>query len=206
MINKTKVAIVGIEWDVVDLIDSIPELEIAGFFDLVPSELGGLTYLGPDTEWETIKKTDPSLKVVLALDDPDKRSELLEHYGSDSVISLPSPHAHISKRATIGIGSVIQRGAVIMPRAFLGDACKINVNATVHHEAQIGNFCTLAPGAQILGRVVLEEGVYVGAGAIIRQRCRIGSGSIIGAGAVVVHDVPPDVTVVGIPAKEKVRV
>lgn len=82
-------------------------------------------------------------------------------------------------------------------------AVKSIVNATVHHEAEIGHFCTLAPGAQILGRVILEDRVYIDAGAIVRQRCRIGTGAIIGAGAVVVRDIPPGITVVGVPANRQ---
>lgn len=200
--SRHKVALIGIEWDVMDLIESIPELEVVGFFDLNPqSELKGFLHLGNDDSWFEFRKKEPTVKIALALDFPNIRAHLFEHYGEESIITLISPHAYVSPRASIGHGSLIQRGVTVMPQAEIGTNCKINVNATVHHEAQIGNFCTLAPSSLVLGRVVIEDQVYVGAGAIIRQRCRIGKGATIGAGAVVVKDVPPGVTVVGVPAK-----
>jgi acetyltransferase-like isoleucine patch superfamily enzyme len=45
----------------------------------------------------------------------------------------------------------------------------------------------------------------VGAGAVIRQGIQIGDGAVVGAGAVVVKDVPPGVTVVGVPARVLVK-
>lgn len=202
--QKEKVAIIGIEWDVVDLIESFSHLEISGFFDTNPdSHFGNFAFFGSDDSWQKVKTNNPSLKAILALDNPLLRARLFEHYGKKALVTLISPHSYISSRASVGEGSIVQRGVTIMPQAILGNGCKINVNATVHHEAKIGNFCTLAPGAQILGRVVLEDEVYIGAGAIIRQRCRIGKGSVVGAGAVVVRDIPPGITVVGVPAKDK---
>jgi sugar O-acyltransferase (sialic acid O-acetyltransferase NeuD family) len=205
MSNKLRIALAGIDWDIVDLIDSTPHLEIAGYFDPSLSTFGEFKHFGDDCFWGAIKATQPSLKVVLAVDKPVNKAKLFYEYGEESIMTLISPHAHISKRAVVGGGSIIQRGVTILPQASLGRACKVHLNATIHHEAVIHDFCTIAPGAQLLGNVVLEEGVYVGAGAVIRQRCRIGSGSIVGAGAVVVQDVPPHVTVVGVPAKLLVR-
>jgi serine O-acetyltransferase len=47
----------------------------------------------------------------------------------------------------------------------------------------------------------ISDGVLIGAGAIILGNIRIGLCARIGAGSVVVKDVPPRVTVVGVPAK-----
>jgi sugar O-acyltransferase (sialic acid O-acetyltransferase NeuD family) len=199
----TKVALISLEWDVIDLIESIPGLEILGVFDRFSSNpIEGLIRLGDDDSWPSISKKYPSLKAVLALDPPSLRSYLFDHYGCDSLLTLISPHAYVSKHSLIGPGSLIQRGTTIMPKVKIGKGCKLNVNVTVHHEAIIGNFCTLAPSAVVLGRVVIEDQAYIGAGAVIRQRCRIGKAAVIGAGAVVVKDVPAGVTMVGVPARK----
>lgn len=47
----------------------------------------------------------------------------------------------------------------------------------------------------------VRQGVLVGAGAKILGNIEIGEGSKVGAGSVVLNDVPPHVTVVGVPAK-----
>lgn len=48
--------------------------------------------------------------------------------------------------------------------------------------------------------IILRQGCYVGAGAIIVPGVIVGENAIIGAGAVVTHIVPPNSTVVGVPA------
>lgn len=199
--RKTHVAVVSVEWDVVDLIESIPELSMAGFFDPNPDlYVGEFNYFGSEDAWKKTQALIPGLKVVLALDFPSIRAHLFEFYGERSLLTLISPHAYVSHRSPIGVGSIIQRGVTVMPNVKIGNGCKLNINASVHHDVQIGHFSTLAPGSTLLGRVIVEDQVYVGAGAIIRQRCRIGRGATIGAGAVVVRDVPPGATVVGVPA------
>jgi serine O-acetyltransferase len=47
--------------------------------------------------------------------------------------------------------------------------------------------------------------IFVGCGARIVGPVSIGDGARIGANAVVLNDVPPDTTVVGIPARPVVR-
>jgi serine O-acetyltransferase len=47
----------------------------------------------------------------------------------------------------------------------------------------------------------LGDNVFIGCGAKIIGPVTIGNGARVGANAVVVHDVPADTTVVGIPAK-----
>jgi len=196
------VALISVEWDVRDLLDSIGEFHIVGFFDASPqSEMDDLVHLGTDNEWQRVANEHPDWKVVLAVDPPSIRNLLFNHYKENAFLTIISPHSYVSTRASVGTASVIQRGVTIMPNVKIGKGCKLNVNSTVHHDVIIGDFCTLAPQALVLGKAILEEQVYVGAGAIIRQRCRIGKGATIGAGAVVVKDVPPGVTVMGIPAK-----
>ncbi|HEX3344244.1 MAG TPA: serine acetyltransferase, partial [Polyangiaceae bacterium] len=48
---------------------------------------------------------------------------------------------------------------------------------------------------------VLGSNIHIGAGAKIFGPIAVGDGARIGANAVVVHDVAPDTTVVGVPAK-----
>jgi sugar O-acyltransferase (sialic acid O-acetyltransferase NeuD family) len=199
------IAIVSLEWDVVDLVESLGAFRIVGFIETSPDcGTRDLRYLGSDDAWVDIRADIPDLKIALAIDHPASRARLFQHYEA-AAIELRSTAAYVSPRAVVGEGSIVQRGVTIMPHAYIGTACKLNVNCTVHHDAKIGAFSTLAPGSQVLGNVTIEERVYIGAGAVIRQRCRIGEGAIVGAGAVVVEDVPPGAVVVGVPAARRLK-
>ena len=64
------------------------------------------------------------------------------------------------------------------------------------HKSPRGYWGGKKPGAPII-----EDDVTIGAGAKIIGGIRVGKGATIGANAVVLNDVPPESTVVGIPAK-----
>lgn len=78
-------------------------------------------------------------------------------------------------------------GIVIARPAKIGARCKIRHQVTI---SDSGN-----------GSAVIGDDVRIGAGAKIIGGVKIGDRAVIGANAVVVHDVPDDATVVGIPAR-----
>ncbi len=49
--------------------------------------------------------------------------------------------------------------------------------------------------------IVIEDNVWIGGGAIVLAGVTVGLNSVVGAGAVVTKDVPPNVVVVGNPAR-----
>jgi serine O-acetyltransferase len=76
----------------------------------------------------------------------------------------------------------------------------------VHRNTVLGNNVVISPNVVIggrngAGRVVIEDDVLVGAGACILGSVVVGRGAKIGANAVVLSDVPPQATVVGVPAR-----
>jgi serine O-acetyltransferase len=89
---------------------------------------------------------------------------------------------------SIGPGLFIQHGiATIIAARKIGKSCWINQQVTIGFSnvsdcPTLGDNVTVCAGAKIIGDVT------------------VGDNSVIGANAVVVKDVPPDVTVVGVPA------
>jgi len=89
---------------------------------------------------------------------------------------------------TIGSGLFIQHGfSTIISAKSIGQNCWINQQVTIGYSnltdtPTIGDCVRITAGAQVFGNII------------------IGNNSIIGANAVVFKDVPPNCTVVGVPA------
>ena len=102
-------------------------------------------------------------------------------------------------------GIEIHPGAVIGRRFFIDHGMGIVIGET----AEIGDDVTLYQGVTLGGvsldpgkrHPTLGNGVVVGAGAAVLGPFTVGDGARIGSNAVVVREVPPGVTVTGIPAR-----
>lgn len=100
-------------------------------------------------------------------------------------------------------GQVVFPGARIGNNVELGEHVHVQFNATISHGCRVGDYVTVCPGAVLSGEVTVEADVFIGAGAVVvHGGITIGRGALIGAGAVVIDNVPPGVTVAGVPARK----
>jgi serine O-acetyltransferase len=100
-------------------------------------------------------------------------------------------------------------GIEIHPAAKIGEALFIDhgTGVVIGETAEIGDNVTLYQGVTLGGtgfargkrHPTVEDDVVVGSGAKLLGPIRVGRGSKIGANSVVIHDVPPNSTVVGNP-------
>ncbi len=110
----------------------------------------------------------------------------------------------LSQCARLLTGIEIHPGAIIGRRVFIDHGAGVVIGET----AIIGNDVTLYQGVTLGGtghehgkrHPTLRDGVFAGSNAQILGNICIGENSRIGAGSVVLHDVPPNSTVVGVPA------
>jgi serine O-acetyltransferase len=102
-------------------------------------------------------------------------------------------------------GIEIHPGAVIGQRLFIdhgmgvviGETCEIGNNVTIYQGVTLGG-----TGKEKGKRhPTIEDNVLIASGAKILGSMTIGKNSRIGAGSVVLHEVPPNSTVVGIPGR-----
>lgn len=102
------------------------------------------------------------------------------------------PGAEVGRRVFIDHGA----GVVIGETAVIGD------DVTIFHGVTLGGTGKATGGKR---HPTIGSGVLIGAGAQVLGAIEVGDGARIGAGAVVLKDVPPHVTVAGVPARVVVR-
>lgn len=95
--------------------------------------------------------------------------------------------------AAIGPGFFIDHGSGVV----IGETAVIGRDVTLYHGVTLGGV-SWSPGKR---HPTLGDRVMVGAGAKILGPVTVGEGARIGANSVVIEDVPPEVTMVGIPAR-----
>lgn len=114
------------------------------------------------------------------------------------VFYRPEPTLFIRQASNIGRGLFIQHGFSTVINATIGENGWINQQVSIGFNDDSGR----AP--------VLGNNVRVGAGAKVLGPISVGDNVLIGANAVVVKNIPPNCTVVGVPAyivkKDGVRV
>ena len=95
--------------------------------------------------------------------------------------------------ATIGNRFFIDHGAGVV----IGETAEIGDDVTLYHGVTLGG-TSWSPGKR---HPTLKDGVLVGAGAKILGPIIVGENARVGANSVVIENVPPGMTVVGIPGK-----
>lgn len=118
-------------------------------------------------------------------------ARLLSHLGRFLTGIEIHPGARIGQRLIIDHGM----GVVVGETAEVGD------DVHMYHGVTLGG-TSLSHGKR---HPTIGNGVIIGAGAKVLGAIAVGAGARIGANAVVVADVPPGVTVVGIPARVALR-
>jgi len=154
-------------------------------------------------EWRAL--VDGELGFSVTIGNPHGRARLAiaERLKASGLVPVSAVHhtAWIAESATIGEGCQILAGAIVAVEAKIGRHCIINTRASVDHECVLEDGTEIGPGAILTGVVRVETGAWVAAGATVLPRLTIGADAIVGAGAVVTRDVPPSMTVIGVPAR-----
>ncbi|MGA8911402.1 MAG: DapH/DapD/GlmU-related protein [Nitrososphaeraceae archaeon] len=102
---------------------------------------------------------------------------------------------HIDYKVKIGENTRIEGSVYIPPLTIIGGNVFIGPGATFTNDPY--------PMSPRMAGIIVEDGVIIGSRAVIKPGVRIGQNSVVAMAAVVTRDVPPDVVVMGHPARIK---
>ena len=103
--------------------------------------------------------------------------------------------AHIDYNVKIGENTKIEGMAYLPPLSRIGKNVFIGPNAALTNDPY--------PMCDKMIGITIEDGAIIGARAVIKAGVTVGKNSVVAMGSVVTKDVPPNVVVVGVPAKVK---
>jgi UDP-2-acetamido-3-amino-2,3-dideoxy-glucuronate N-acetyltransferase len=107
--------------------------------------------------------------------------------------------AFIGARCKISSHTFICSGVEIEDEVFIGHGVMF-INDR-HPRAVNADGALQREGDWVLEKTVVRRGAAIGSGAVIMCGVEIGAGAMVAAGALVTRDVPPNATVIGVPAR-----
>lgn len=180
----------------IDVIEQQGQFTIAGLTgtaDEVGRQVLGYQVVGTDADLDgALAEIGTALITIGQIKTPELRMRLFDIIvGSGCAIPLiVSPHAYVSRHASIGAGSIVMHGAVVNAGAVIGRNCILNSNSLVEHDSIVGDHCHIATAASVNSGVRIGDGAFVGSNASVRQGVEIGPRCVIGMGQRVLADCP----------------
>lgn len=193
-----------IQWLIERINQQNPTWRILGYLDdgVEPgTEINGYKVLG---NIGTLNNYDKHISVVCAIGSSKVREDVvtrIKQLGEYQFPNLIDPDAQNSQFLSMGEGNIVCAGNILTVNIEMDDFVILNLSCTIGHDVNLESFVTVYPGVNISGCTLLKKGVELGTGSKVIQGRIVGENTIVGAGAVVVHDLPPDCTAMGIPAK-----
>lgn len=156
-----------------------------------PSELGkeilGYKVIGNDDDMAQYVDKAQFIVTVGSIKDPSLRKRLHDQIRAigGSLATIIASTAYVSKRATIGEGTVIMHFAMVNADSKIGTGCIINTHSNIEHDAVVGDYCHISTGAMVNGGCIVGNDVFLGSQSVMANGTSICDGCVIGAGSLV---------------------
>jgi len=164
---------------VIDVIEQEGKFGIAGIVEKFIGEskpVLGYELIGTDDDLPQLRKHyDYALVTVGQIESAKLRIKLYTRLKELGFIlpSVISPHAYVSKHATLGEGTVVMHHALINAQAKVGNNCIVNSKALIEHDTVIADHCHISTGAILNGNVHIASESFVGSGVVTKQGAQL---------------------------------
>ncbi len=179
---KEKIVLIGgggHSHSVIDVIELTNKYEIIGIVDTkenIGKKVLNYEVIACDDDLETILKTCKNAVITVGQIKSNKIRVELFNKLKEIGFSLPviiSPHAYVSKHASIDEGTVVMHHALINANAKIGKNCIINSKALIEHDVIVENHCHISTASVLNGGVVVKENTFFGSNATSKQSIEI---------------------------------
>jgi sugar O-acyltransferase (sialic acid O-acetyltransferase NeuD family) len=164
---------------VIDVIEQEGRFKVAGIVEKFVGEskpVLGYKLIGTDDELPALREHyDYALVTVGQIESAKLRIKLytrLKELGF-TLPTIISPHAYVSKHATLGEGTVVMHHALVNTGAEVGANCIINSKALIEHDAVVEDHCHISTGALLNGDVHVAAQSFVGSGVVTKQGAQL---------------------------------
>ena len=195
--SKPKIILIGAGGHAhacIDVIEQHGQYQIAGLVGM-PEEMHsryfGYPVIATDDDLPQLAKDyQYALITVGQIQTPDQRMRLYQQ-ATELGFQLPAiiaPGAHVSRHATIGLGTIVMHFAIVNSGAWVGNNCIINTRALLEHDATVEDHCHISTGAILNGDVHIGAGSFVGSGSVIKEGITLGKRCVVGMGLSLRHN------------------
>lgn len=196
---------------VIEVVEATGQFSIAGIVDIkenIGTEVSGYPVIASDEDIDSLTAQYRFFLVTVGqVKSSTLRNRLFQLIKNAGGIlpTVVAPTAYVSKRATIGEGTVIHHHAFVNAGAKIGVNCIINTSALVEHDTRIGDHCHISTAAVINGNSTVGNYCFIGSKAVLSQGIEVGDNCLVGAGAVVLTNTEAGSLYAGNPAVLKKR-
>ncbi|MGL6173212.1 MAG: acetyltransferase [Cellulosilyticaceae bacterium] len=190
---------------IIDILRYSSQYNIVGICDKNSEGVEGVPVIGTD-EMLPYLHTQGVKEAFICIGANQKRRWELYQQLKQLGYSLPvlkHPNCIVAENVQIGEGTCIMPGAIINSGAKIGEMVIVNTGSIIEHDCVIEENSHISPRTCLCGGVSVGAHTHIGAGSVVNPSVSIGKNVVVGSGSVVIDGVRDEVTVIGVPAKEK---
>lgn len=123
-------------------------------------------------------KMFPDAEMIIAVGSNEARQDI-SRFITHRFATLIHPSAYVSKRATLGEGTVVLANAVIQAEAIIEKHVIVNAGACIDHEVHIHDFTHIGPLVYVGGAATIAPMANIRPGALIKRFVKIPYGQLV---------------------------
>ncbi|MDQ0969200.1 sugar O-acyltransferase (sialic acid O-acetyltransferase NeuD family) [Flavobacterium sp. W4I14] len=108
---------------------------------------------------------------------------------SAQLATVISRSAHVSKHASLGIGTIVMHNTIVNADSQVGDNCILNTGCNIEHDTIVGAHTHISTHAVINGGCAIGNEVFIGSNSTVANHKTICDLVLLGAGSVVTKDI-----------------